>query len=75
MKTAGQVGYEAYSIHTGGKTFDGRDMPLWDELPDDTKLAWGAAATAIAEYKLGELKLAEVKKRLQDEEDTKPGKH
>lgn len=43
----GQAGYEAYAAKTGGKTFDGRDMPKWDELPDRIKDAWSAAAHGI----------------------------
>ena len=31
-KTLGQIGYEAYGSSTGGKTFDGRDMPTWEEI-------------------------------------------
>lgn len=46
--TRGQVGYEAYAAHTGGKTFDGRDMPTWEAVADRTKAAWEAAASAIA---------------------------
>lgn len=42
-----QAGYEGYAECTGGKTFDGRDMPLWADLPDRTKTAWVAAAAGI----------------------------
>lgn len=50
LRSAGQVGYEAYAAHTGGKTFDGRPMPTWDEVKaSGTKVAgaWEAAAAAI----------------------------
>lgn len=50
MKTRGQIGYEAYAAHTGGKTFDGRDMPTWEQVvASGTKVAgaWEAAAAAI----------------------------
>lgn len=47
MKTIGQVGYEAYAKQTGGKTFDGRKMPQWDDLPENIKLAWEAAGEAM----------------------------
>lgn len=43
----GQAGYEAYAKQTGGKTFDGRDMPTWEQLPDRIKEAWSAAAQGI----------------------------
>ena len=52
MKSLGQIGYEAYAEHTGGKTFDGRDMPTWEQVQaSGTKVAgaWEAAAKAIAE--------------------------
>lgn len=42
-----RIGYEAYAKHTGGKTFDGRDMPDWSDLPPRTVLAWRAAAMVI----------------------------
>lgn len=42
-----QIGYEAYAQSTGGKTFDGRDMPTWEALPDRIQRAWTDAATAI----------------------------
>jgi len=51
MKTRGQIGYEAYAAHTGGKTFDGREMPTWEQVvASGTKVAgaWEAAADAIA---------------------------
>lgn len=47
MKTTGQIGYEAYAIATGGKTFDGRDMPLWTSLPANITKAWEAAGKAV----------------------------
>lgn len=45
----GRKGYEAYAKATGGKTFDGRDMPTWEQLPERIVNAWNAAAVAIAE--------------------------
>jgi hypothetical protein len=48
-----EVGYAAYAVSTGGKTFDGRDMPEWPELPDSIKSAWGAAAEAIIRAGMG----------------------
>jgi hypothetical protein len=43
----GKIGYQAYAASTGGKTFDGRDMPAYEDLPDRIKEAWGAAGNAI----------------------------
>ncbi len=45
---SGQIAYEAYAIHTGGKTHDGRDMPSWEDLPGRIQHAWEAAARAVA---------------------------
>lgn len=42
-----RAGYEGYGNWTDWKTFDGRDMPRWDDLPDRTRLAWVAASGAI----------------------------
>lgn len=41
-----QTAYEAYAAHTGGKTYDGRDMPAWDDLRA-IQHAWEAAARAV----------------------------
>lgn len=41
----GQRAYEAYGAATGGKTFDGRDMPHWQDLGETIQAAWVAAAT------------------------------
>jgi hypothetical protein len=43
-----RLGYEAYAVATGGKTFDGRDMPQWDAITPRIQGAWRAAAKAIA---------------------------
>lgn len=47
MSDLGRVGYEAYARATGGKTFDGRAMPTWGELPAGVSAAWAAAAEAV----------------------------
>lgn len=46
--TPGQIGYEAYALSTGGKTYDDRDMPRWKDLPERIQAAWEAAAAAIS---------------------------
>lgn len=43
----GKIGYEAYAESTGGKTYDGRQMPAWDALPPHVQNAWAAAANSI----------------------------
>lgn len=45
----GRVGYDAYKESTGGKTFDGRDMPTFDGILERTPhvaRAWAAAMSA-----------------------------
>lgn len=49
MRNIGAIGYEAYAKKTGGKTYDGRDMPKWEELPEKIQDAWEAAANGIAD--------------------------
>jgi len=49
MREIGAIGYEAYAKSTGGKTWDNRDMPKWEELPDRIKAAWNAVAIAYLE--------------------------
>lgn len=51
-RSLGQIGYEAYAATTGGKTFDGRDMPLWSALPERIVNAWEGAALAIVEERV-----------------------
>lgn len=45
--TRAQRAYEAYARSTGGKTFDGRDMPAWNDLPKRIQDAWTAAADEL----------------------------
>ena len=47
MKEQAHVAYDAYAAFTGGKTFDGRDMPQWHELPERIRGAWRAAIEAV----------------------------
>lgn len=48
--SSGRIGYEAYKASTGGKTFDGRDMPTWEQVCERTPhvaKAWEDAARAV----------------------------
>jgi hypothetical protein len=45
--TLAEAGYLGYAASTGGKTFDGRDMPGWHELPIKIRDAWYDAARAV----------------------------
>lgn len=42
-----RIGYDGYAKSTDGKTFDGRDMPGWDDLPERIRDAWKAATDAV----------------------------
>jgi len=44
------VAYEAYAKSPGGKTFDFRDMPKWNQLPQHVRDAWDAAALAVIKH-------------------------
>lgn len=41
------VAYESYAAATGGKTFDGRPMPTWEEARARIGHAWAAAVTGV----------------------------
>lgn len=41
-----QAAYEGYARFTRGLTFDGRQMPTWDKLSEDSRDAWRAAMLA-----------------------------
>lgn len=48
MKTYGQIGYEAYRAHTGGKSLaTGQEIPQWENLAPIIQAAWEAAGEAI----------------------------
>lgn len=36
--------WEAYCNQAGGKTFDGKPLPLWDDLGEDRQACWFAVA-------------------------------
>lgn len=41
--------WDAYAIQAGGKTFDGKPLPAWDELGEDRQSCWVAAASVTAD--------------------------
>lgn len=41
-----KAAYEAYGVAVGGKTWDGKDIPDWDDLQDRQRDGWRAAAQA-----------------------------
>ena len=40
--------WDAYAIQAGGKNFDGKPLPAWDELSEDRQSCWVAAASVTA---------------------------
>lgn len=42
----GERAYNAYAKSTGGKTYDGREMPEWNALTPAIKEAWAASTEA-----------------------------
>lgn len=59
MKTPGQIAFEVYNEAKGGKTYDGKPIPPWDTLTDETgravQAAWEKAAVAVAQSLLQHL--------------------
>ena len=41
------VAYMAYAKFTGGKTYDDKQMPQWQDLPKRIQDAWRAAIGAV----------------------------
>jgi hypothetical protein len=41
-----KIMWDAYSQKAGGKTFDGKPLPKWEELGEDRQSCWSAAADA-----------------------------
>lgn len=44
-----RFGYEAYGNDAGWKSYDGRSMPEWDDLPENVKRHWVAATREICD--------------------------
>lgn len=48
-QSLGEIGYEAYRAHSGGKSLvSGQEIPTFDKLSQPIKDAWEAAANAVA---------------------------
>ena len=47
-KSLGQVAYEAYVRHCGGKSVHGEDLPSWDGQDPVIQEHWEFAADAVA---------------------------
>lgn len=46
--TIGQIAFEAYSKAKRGKTYDNKLIPHWNDVGEDVRQAWEAAAQAVA---------------------------
>lgn len=42
--------WDAYCKQAGGKTFDGKPLPTWDELGEERQACWRAAAKRARDY-------------------------
>jgi hypothetical protein len=49
-----KIMWDAYCVQAGGKTFDGKPLPTWDELGEERQGCWLAAADAARAAYLGE---------------------
>lgn len=49
----GKVNYQAYGLSVGGKTYDGRPIPKWEDLGQKIQEGWVAGAEAVAQSYLG----------------------
>jgi hypothetical protein len=41
-----RVMWDAYAKKAGGKSYDGKPLPAWDDLGEDRQLCWVEAARA-----------------------------
>ena len=58
LKTLGRVAFEAYCVAVGGRTFDEKPIPGWNELHGDrlkVQGGWEAAAQAVRQYTIDAL--------------------
>lgn len=45
--TLGQIGFEAYRKKMGGLTYDGKQILAWEQVSENVKAGWEAAAFAV----------------------------
>jgi len=46
-KTLGQIAFEAYNEAVGGKTWDGKPIPAWQDVSEKVRNGWNKAAVAV----------------------------
>lgn len=51
----GREAYTAYAMSVGGKAYDGRPLPTWEELSEQRRNGWAAAAQRVVDIKDGRL--------------------
>jgi len=47
MEPLGRIAYEAYAAHQQWKNYQGHPIPSWQDVREDIKDAWDAAAWAV----------------------------
>lgn len=47
-----RIAWDAYAVAVGGKTFDGKPLPTYEQLGETQKAGWAAAAEAIKDLVL-----------------------
>ena len=53
QKSWGQIAYEAYTEHCGGKSIRGEDLPSWQDQDPAIQEHWKAAGLAVMrQYRL-----------------------
>lgn len=65
MSELGRIAFEAYSKSVGGKTYDNKPIPAWDDLTDQVRAGWTTAAAEVAE-RLSQITQAAVGMALDD---------
>lgn len=51
-RSLGQIAFDAYTESKRGTTFDGRPIPAWQDLGDEVRNAWSAAAQAVRDIQV-----------------------
>lgn len=46
----GRVAFNAYREAVEGVTYDGQIIPQWDNLTDEVRAGWEAAADAVVDF-------------------------
>lgn len=64
----GQVAYEAYCGTTGWRSLvSGAELPNWENLKDEIKIAWEVAGNAVLEMRIKDRTVDEVARKAFEE--------